>query len=591
MARITRAIKFYTENIDPSWKDWERLTGTNGIKDGYLLTTYASANALAITVLSVVSNEDGSGFGRLLAFYTRDGQIRQEYVKDVDLFNKNVLATFRDFGYAYANADVADQLQKSILATNVSLRIFKHDSKGFSGVLDYYIFPDGAISRTGIKEIFYENNDLVDKALTVSGTLEDWQQYVFSKCVGNNMAIFVIIYALATALLPFINMSTVFFHLFGLSSRGKTTLLQLFASVYGNGSDPSQSTTSLITSWNSTAAGLEGKAQHYNGVVAPFDELDSADDKSFGKSIYAINNGLSKLKATPFGTGMQRQHSWLFHGLSSGELSSREKIEKSGVKVNKGQGVRFIDLEITDNEFPETHGMPIREFIGSLKTNSGKYFGPPARNFITQLLSLTNDTDELKQLIRERLDAEMILVAKLDLPPEQNRLIERFALIQLAGKLAVEFKVLPFQTQEIEQSVAYVMDRWLFTIKKHSDINNYQEILKKFLQDEISCFSVDLNLNRKKCLGFIKKTGGKEYFLIKPGVFKELFEKHSLSDVYDDLIKADILEVGKNRPTKLHSIACYISDSNKRGQTRFYTVRAKAIHDTYQDNNEAQIDS
>ena len=103
-----------------------------------------------------------------------------------------------------------------------------------------YVLPNEVISRGNKEDIEFqpERYSPTSSSLRSAGTLEEWQEKIASKCQGNPLLTFALCAGFAGVLLKFLGLDSGGFHLFGTTSRGKTTALQVAASVFGNGADP-----------------------------------------------------------------------------------------------------------------------------------------------------------------------------------------------------------------------------------------------------------------------------------------------------------------------------------------------------------------
>ena len=79
------------------------------------------------------------------------------------------------------------------------------------------------------------------------------------------------------------------FHLYGLSSMGKTTCLRTAASVWGSGADGG-----YVRTWRSTANGLEATLAGANDTFLPLDEVGQADGRELGQALYMTAGGVGK---------------------------------------------------------------------------------------------------------------------------------------------------------------------------------------------------------------------------------------------------------------------------------------------------------
>lgn len=116
---------------------------------------------------------------------------------------------------------------------------------------DTFAFADG--TSVGKKSIVLDQHlNSVGKAMCARGSLEAWRETVARPCMGNPLMILALSQAFVGPLLGPLEMDGGGFHLLGTSSRGKSTLLGLAASVWG--------APQFVQSWRATDNALEDVA-------------------------------------------------------------------------------------------------------------------------------------------------------------------------------------------------------------------------------------------------------------------------------------------------------------------------------------------
>lgn len=77
------------------------------------------------------------------------------------------------------------------------------------------------------------------------------------------------------------------FHLYGVTTGGKTTAAQVAASVWGCGADPQEGPeVTSIRKWYATGNALEGVAEVHNDTLLTLDEIGEVDPAELGRIIY-----------------------------------------------------------------------------------------------------------------------------------------------------------------------------------------------------------------------------------------------------------------------------------------------------------------
>lgn len=182
------------------------------------------------------------------------------------------------------------------------------------------------------------------------------------------------------------------FHLWGKSSRGKTTVLQLATGVYG--SPMTHGEDSAIASWDGTLRGLELYAQTCSDLPVCLDESSTVQDREKReRAIYQVINGRGGLASKRDGSGLRTQRAWRTVLLSTGEQSL------TGGHARTGAQVRTIEVYV------DGLGALTATDVDDLKSRAVKHFGHMGREWIKALLRLD---DAAWANARERYDQVLI---------------------------------------------------------------------------------------------------------------------------------------------------------------------------------------
>ena len=103
-------------------------------------------------------------------------------------------------------------------------------------------------------------------------------------------------------------------HLCGDSSRGKTTMARIAASVFGDPDHPA-----WVSTWNSTANAAELRAATLCDLPLIYDEIGAADPVAVQRLVYTLVNGESRGRMTST-LAAQRARSWRTVVVSTGEV-------------------------------------------------------------------------------------------------------------------------------------------------------------------------------------------------------------------------------------------------------------------------------
>lgn len=280
------------------------------------------------------------------------------------------------------------------------------------------------------------------------GTLEGWQSSIGAWCAGNPLLMLSICASLGGALLFHVQRQGGGFHAVGDSSTGKSTLVLAGCSVWGHGEN-------FKRTWRATGNGLEGIAAQRNDTLLALDEIGEADPREIGAVIYAMANGTGKARASRSGAAKASKR-WRVMLLSSGELGLSAMMAEGGKRSRAGQEIRLIDIPArrTFGAWDDLHGMVGgREFSDAIQRASVTDYGHAGPTFIRKLL----EQDQLEGL------PSLLAQFCAQYPSsngQESRAAERFALVAMAGELAIEFGILPLGTGHIQAAMLELFDVW-----------------------------------------------------------------------------------------------------------------------------------
>ncbi len=422
-----------------------------------------------------------------------------------------------------------------------------------------YVLPEQTISNTDTEDIEYQPEAYSPSAITIhsKGSLLNWQMEVAALARDHPFLIFCICTAFAGPLLKVVGREGGGFHIYGRSSHGKTTAAQMAASVWGCGADPAESPIkAYIRKWNTTANGLEGLAAAHNDSILILDEAGTCNAKDFGKIIYDLTGGQGKVSMNS-DRNLRKPRSWLSLILSTGEIPAKEKIEENGKTAKSGQILRMMDIPIDGGVFNEHARRSGNSQALEIKKNCASYYGTAGPAFLEKLINQFPSFLELRREVRTEYDKALSLVSVKGLDPEQSRALQRLALVMAAGQVARKLEILPFEEEEIEQSILYVRDIWL---KDQENISEgFQGIIaiREFILRNPGRFA---NTNENTPAGRIVEIVGyrddqEELYLFTQEGFKEACKGHNIKEVCRELQKQDLLHINETgRYTCKHKI-------------------------------------
>jgi hypothetical protein len=331
---------------------------------------------------------------------------------------------------------------------NIQTRLIAAPTTGW--VDQAFVLPDCIVSGSSDERIVYQPEGGADiaAAISVSGNADDWRQGMRD---ASPLVIFTVSASLSAPIRYLVGLEAGGFNMYGPTARGKTTVLQCSASVWGRGCDPAQcgGAAAYIQRWSSTANALEAKAGFFSDLPFVVDEIGEGDAQTFGQSIYRISSGTGRSRARRDGS-LADGRSWRVMVLSAGELPVSDYLVEGGRAVCGGQLVRLVDI-------------PIGEAFGCgrdadrMKALCSEHFGHAGR----ELLRSGDLTEGWDAFDRDTIGSAMT--------PEAGRVRERFALVCHAGQLASRRGIVPWAVEQVVNACRVSYVSWQGTISGASE--------------------------------------------------------------------------------------------------------------------------
>jgi uncharacterized protein (DUF927 family) len=296
------------------------------------------------------------------------------------------------------------------------------------------------------------------------GTLDGWRTTVPPLCVGNSRLTFAVSCAFAAPLLHLAGDEGGGINLRGESSKGKTTIIDAAASVWG---PPSKTgPDGFVRQWRTTPNALESTALAHNHALLPLDEMNQADPKEVGETLYMLANGAGKERARA-GGGNRRGTTWLTLVLSSSEESAASMAAQAGRRIKAGQEVRLLDVPAVVPGgfgcFDTLHGEADGSgFAQAMRRAVVAEHGTAAPAFLEKLAArLAAEPDFAADVLDARVRAWTLTHVPKGADGQVHRAARRLALVAVAGELATEAGITGWPAGEAEAAAATIFRDWL----------------------------------------------------------------------------------------------------------------------------------
>lgn len=313
------------------------------------------------------------------------------------------------------------------------------------------------------------------KDLSTNGSFQTYRDKANEIVIGRTGLEIALLTSLSAAVIGLIATATkrpiesLLVHFYGNSSFGKTTALQLAASVWGN---PAMG-KGLLSSWNATDNAVLGKLDLNYGIAQCFDE-SSAIKRDFSTLLYAISQNTSKSRLS------KESHLKSVKKFCTAILSSGENSLLKASNQNLGLRVRvleFFNVKLTDDA---NHSNELQAFVA-------ENHGAVGAEFVRALSGI--DLNSLLQTLSFWRDS---LLSKIKLKTSvTERLVGKYAIILATADIARQFLGLNVDVEKIQS----------FFLEHHKAIANEANIGKR----AYSCILDWLAKNRGKLLPETRK--------------------------------------------------------------------------------------
>ena len=339
-----------------------------------------------LEILARTRDAKGHNWGLLVEFDDPDGAKKRWNIPARTMtgdFGKDVLGPLVDMGLRLAGTRSSrnarndlqsyfqgfDSAQRARLVT----RLGWHDSA--------FLLPEQQVGSHTEHLHFYEAGAQLPP-ISEAGTLEQWQEQIGALCVGNHRLAFVASVAFAGPLLHMLGHESGGFHLYGDSSGGKTTHLQVAASIYGG--------PRLVRSWRSTDNALESIAAAHSDGLLVLDEIGMCDPRIIGETVYMLGNGTGKARANDRGQAGRQVQEWRLLFLSTGEKTLAQHRAEANKELKAGMEVRMLAVPADASKglgmFDVLNGFEDAAALSdALKARVAKYYGTPLTAFLSAL--------------------------------------------------------------------------------------------------------------------------------------------------------------------------------------------------------------
>jgi putative DNA primase/helicase len=362
----------------------------------------------------------------------------------------------------------ARQLLVQFLTLEVPERITAVPQIGWhcSGGIWLFVLPDQTIVPAGFdgpRPVLQTASLHVQHGIDVRGTVEEWIKQIASPMAGNSNVHLCVGTMFAGPLLKFAHEPPGFFHIWGTSKIAKSLAGAVGQSVWGRPKVPGEA--DAFGGWTATAVGLERYAVLRSDVGAYLDEIGEGAPKAIRPAVYGLANGSTKLRGTQDIT-LRPMESFRILGVSTGEPTMEGYLSSGGEKVPAGLKVRLVDVPAEvrpDSAFETCPREQIEELGRQFYPLTKELYGAVGRAWLQHLVDLGEE--KIVALVRhhrdEWLKLRAIAAVRAKASVQVHSILNRFALVAAALRIAIEAKLLPWSIDDTDCGIAACMTRCL----------------------------------------------------------------------------------------------------------------------------------
>jgi uncharacterized protein (DUF927 family) len=416
-------------------------------------TTVSVRIAAPFEVLGACRDPVGAGWGKVLRWPDSDGRSHVRHVADACLYGEPgaLCGDLASLGL-WIDRNRQRELVGYLSAVRAPRRVTVVSRTGWHeiGGRSVFVLAGETIGRRGGEQVILDA--AAHGPYEARGSIEDWRSGLAKLARGHVLPALAISAALAGPLLHLAGVEGGGVHFYGQSSKGKTTLLQMAASVWGRGATPG-----YVRAWRATANGLEGAAAGATDTVLILDELGQVDGRELAGALYALANGAGKQRATRDGA-LREPRSWRVLTISSGEVPIAGKMaEDRARKTRAGQLVRMLDIPIARACGVFDQDRDAADLAKRCKLAAASVYGTAGPNFVRRLLADDIGGADVRAMVNEFLAAEVPAGADGQI----DRAAQRLGIVAAAGELATAFGLTGWRAREAREAAGWALRQWI----------------------------------------------------------------------------------------------------------------------------------
>ena len=407
---------------------------------------------------------------RVLRFVDLDGARQEILVRPEDAHSTKLISLLESRGARLPTDKAARRrLCEDIVNADPRRRILLVERPGWIDDSKFMLGPD-VIGEGGEEVRLGDRLGQHRARIAKKGSLDGWKSGIRKPCEASSYLVFALSTGFAAPLLRLTNVENGGFHFWGPSTKGKSSLLQCVATIFG-GADEAE--IGYMRSWRVTSTAGDEMSLGHCDLPLVLDEVKLLDPdpviaaRRASEVAYSITSGVPKSRSRRYDSEIPedlKQYRVLL--LSAGELSLERQAISGGSRRLRGEEARLIDIPVPDgtgilDRLPKaTRGAARRQVIEDLKDACARSFGTAGQRFVEQLVQQFTKNPEELRLHLSRWIRLFLKKATVDLDdPYEVRFARRFSLAYAAAILAIGYEVVPWDPNLALRSIRRIYRR------------------------------------------------------------------------------------------------------------------------------------
>ncbi len=312
--------------------------------------------------------------------------------------------------------------------------------------------------------IFQTEHLHLQNGFAIEGTLEEWCEQIAAPFAGNSNVTLAVGVALSGPLTVWAGVPPGLFHNFCDSKHGKSLVSAIGQSVYGRPLIPNETVADPFgMSWLATANSIGRMIRVRSSIGAFFEELNQGKPQDIADAAYRVANGIDKTRMR--GGDLEPRLTYCVPGFSTGEEAMVDFLTRTGQRVTDGMRTRFADIpaEVQPGSVFETFGADAIPGLGKkYYPLLGKLHGAVGDAWLQALVNMgpekiRAEVNHHQQEFRSRPRVQAIYQVA---GPYQRSVIDRFATVAAACRMAIEVGLLPWKIEDTDADVEACVIRW-----------------------------------------------------------------------------------------------------------------------------------